>query len=129
MKRQTPIAGGYHGSGDLTIVAYRASYAVVLEARQPVDRAGAMENGRVEEWRGGVQGRRRQARATPFVAALAEKPIAPFPLPAHRTGRDHLGHPALGRVSRAGIRNRQRDDASNENTPSSPNTRASGNCR
>ena len=44
MKRQTPIAGGYHGSGDLTIVAYRASYAVALEARQPVDRAGAMEN-------------------------------------------------------------------------------------
>jgi hypothetical protein len=44
MKRQTPIAGGYHASGDLTIVAYRASYAVALEARQPVDRAGAMEN-------------------------------------------------------------------------------------
>jgi hypothetical protein len=39
MKHQTPLAGGYHGSGDLTIVAYRASYAVVLEARQPVDRA------------------------------------------------------------------------------------------
>lgn len=44
MKCQTPIAGGYHGSGDLTIVAYRASYAVALKTRQPVDRAGAMEN-------------------------------------------------------------------------------------
>jgi len=44
MRRQTPIAGGCHGSGDLTIVAYRASYAVALKARQPVDRAGAMEN-------------------------------------------------------------------------------------
>src|SRR5262245_63682748 len=59
-----------------------------VDAATPVD-------GRVEEWRGGVQGRRRQGRATPFVAALAEKPIAPFPLPAHRTGHDHLGHPAL----------------------------------
>ncbi len=44
MRRQTPIGGGCHGSGDLTIAAYRASYAVALEARQPVDRAGAMEN-------------------------------------------------------------------------------------
>jgi len=86
-------------------------------------------HGRVEEWRGGVQGRRRPGRAAPFVAALAEKPIAPFPLPAHRTGRDHLGHPALGRVSHGGMRGRHREDASNENTPSSPKTRASGNCR
>jgi len=37
----------------------------------------------------------------PFVAALAEKSIAPSHAPAHRTGRDHFGHPALGRVSRA----------------------------
>jgi hypothetical protein len=99
-----------------------------FERRAAVDAAGAVD-GRVEEWRGGVQGRRRQTRATPFVAALAEKPIAPFPLPAHRTGRDHLGHPALGRVSRAGIRGRDRGDASKQNTPSSPNNRASGNCR
>src|SRR5713101_2224431 len=47
---------------------------------------------RVEEERGGVQGRRRLKRATSFVVALAEKPIAPFPSPAHRTGRDHFGH-------------------------------------
>lgn len=60
--------------------------------------------GRVEEERGGVQGRRRQVRAASFVAALAEKPIAPFLLPAHRTGRDHFGHPALGRVSCGGMR-------------------------
>ena len=35
------------------------------------------------------------------MAALAEKSIAPSRAPAHRTGRDHFGHPALGRVSRA----------------------------
>jgi hypothetical protein len=44
MRCQTPIAGGCHGSDDLTIVAYRASYAVALKARPPMDRAGAMEN-------------------------------------------------------------------------------------
>src|SRR5262245_31351693 len=55
--------------------------------------------GRVEEERGGVQVRRRLERAASFVAALAEKTITPFLRPAHRTGRDHLGHPALGRVS------------------------------
>src|SRR5262249_13931419 len=38
------------------------------------------------------------------VAALAEWSIAPFPFPAHRTGRDHFGHPALGRISRRGMR-------------------------
>jgi len=51
-----------------------------------------------------VQGRRRRVRAAPFGVALAEKPIAPFPLSAHRTGRDHFGHPALGRVSHGGMR-------------------------
>ena len=53
--------------------------------------------GRVEEKRGGLQDRRRLRRAASFVVAFAEKSIAPFPLPAHRTGRDHFGHPALGR--------------------------------
>ncbi len=57
--------------------------------------------GRVEDERGGVQDRRRLLRAASFVVALAEKSIAPFLVPAHRTGRDHFGHPALGRVSRA----------------------------
>jgi len=59
---------------------------------------------RVEEERGGVQDRRRRVRAASFVVALAEKSIAPFPLSAHRTGRDHFGHPALGRVSHGGMR-------------------------
>jgi hypothetical protein len=36
---------------------------------------------RVEERRDGVQGRRRQSRATSFVAALAEKPITRFRSP------------------------------------------------
>jgi hypothetical protein len=44
MRRQTPIAGGCDGAADLAIVVYRPSCAVVLEAQQPVDRAGAMEN-------------------------------------------------------------------------------------
>ena len=44
MNRQTRIAGGGYGSADLPIVVYRASCAVVLETRMPVDRAGAMEN-------------------------------------------------------------------------------------
>jgi hypothetical protein len=57
--------------------------------------------GRVEDARDGVQDRRRLLRAAPFVAALAEKSIAPSRASAHRTGRDHFGHPALGRVSRA----------------------------
>src|SRR3989441_1735921 len=43
-------------------------------------------------------------RAASFVAALAEKSIAPFLLPAHRTGRAGFPHPALGRVSREGMR-------------------------
>src|SRR5258708_30469751 len=61
---------------------------------------------RVEEERGDVQDRRRQMRAAPFVVALAEKSIAPFPLPAHRTGRDYFSHPALGRVSHGGMHRR-----------------------
>jgi hypothetical protein len=44
MRRQTVIAGGCHGSPNLTIIAHSASCAVVLEALQPMDRAGAMEN-------------------------------------------------------------------------------------
>jgi hypothetical protein len=60
--------------------------------------------GRVEERRGGVQDRRRLTQATPFGVTFAEKSIAPFPLPAHRTGRDHFGHPALGRISHGGMR-------------------------
>jgi hypothetical protein len=60
--------------------------------------------GGVEERRGRVQDRRRLKQAASFVVAFAEKSIAPFPLPAHRTGRDHFGHPALGRISRRGMR-------------------------
>ena len=44
MNRQTAFAAGCYGADALTIGAYRASCAVGLEARQPVDRAGAMEN-------------------------------------------------------------------------------------
>jgi hypothetical protein len=44
MNGQMQISGGCNRSADLTIVVSRASCAVVLEARPPVDRAGAMEN-------------------------------------------------------------------------------------
>ena len=54
-----------------------------------------------------MQDRRRLKQAASFVVAFAEKSIAPFPLPAHRTGRDHFGHPALGRISRGGMRRSQ----------------------
>src|SRR6266550_6613107 len=63
-----------------------------------------------------------ETQATSFVAALAEKAIVPFLRPAHRTGRDHLGHPALGRVSRQGVRSGERERARGNNTPSSPKT-------
>ncbi len=41
--------------------------------------------GRVEGERGGVQDRRRLLRVASFVVALAERSIAPFLVPAHRT--------------------------------------------
>jgi len=44
MSCQTAFAEGCYGSGAVAIVACTASCAVVPEARQPVDRAGAMEN-------------------------------------------------------------------------------------
>jgi hypothetical protein len=63
-----------------------------------------------------VQARRRLVLATSFVAALAEKAIVPFLRPAHRTGRDHLGHPALGRVSCQGMRSGARERARGDST-------------
>ena len=44
MRRQTRHRGGCSGSGEVPIIDGTASCAVVLEPRQPVDRAGAMEN-------------------------------------------------------------------------------------
>jgi hypothetical protein len=37
-------SGGCHGSADVAISVYRPSCGLVLAPRQPVDRAGAMEN-------------------------------------------------------------------------------------
>ena len=88
--------------------------------------------GRVEKKRGSVQNRRRLRRAASFVAALAEKSIAPSLLPAHRTGRADFPHPALGRVSRQGMRaadRTRRGQHSGDRTPSVPNTACMGNCR
>ncbi len=45
-----------------------------------------------------------------FVVTLAEKSIAPFLLPAHRTVRADFPHTALGRVSRQGMRTGRTDE-------------------
>src|SRR5580692_11369373 len=51
--------------------------------------------GRVETWRGGV--RSSMSVSAPFVwRCLSGSTIAPFPRPAHRTGRADFPHPALG---------------------------------
>jgi hypothetical protein len=53
------------------------------------------EGGRVETWRGGV--RSSMSVSAPFVwRCLSGSTIAPFPRPAHRTGRADFPHPALG---------------------------------
>src|SRR5262245_21442840 len=52
-------------------------------------------DGRVEMWRGG--GRPNISVAAPFVwRCLTGSAMAPFPHPAHRTGRADFPHPALG---------------------------------
>ena len=71
-----------------------------------------MSKGKRERMKGSVESKRSTVACRAggacderqsFGVALAEKPIAPFLLPAHRTGRDHFGHPALGRVSHGGM--------------------------
>jgi hypothetical protein len=49
--------------------------------------------------------------------------------PARRTGRDHFGHPALGRVSRTAFAGASRGSRSRARTPTSPKTAMTGNCR
>ena len=50
---------------------------------------------RVEVWRGGV--RLSMSVSAPFVwRCLSGSAVAPFPHPAHRTGRADFPHPALG---------------------------------
>ena len=51
--------------------------------------------GRVEVWRGDV--RLSMSVPAPFVwRCLSGSAVAPFPHPAHRTGRADFPHPALG---------------------------------
>ncbi len=53
------------------------------------------KGGRVEVWRGGV--RPSMSVPAPFVwRCLSGSAVAPFPHPAHRTGRADFPHPALG---------------------------------
>src|SRR4029077_14023927 len=52
-------------------------------------------SGRVEVWRGDV--RLSMSVSAPFVwRCLSGSAVAPFPHPAHRTGRADFPHPALG---------------------------------
>jgi hypothetical protein len=54
-----------------------------------------LRNGRVEMWRGDV--RLSMSVSAPFVwRCLSGSAVAPFPHPAHRTGRADFPHPALG---------------------------------
>ena len=62
-------------------------------------------------------------------ACSPRRPSLRFFVPAHRTGRDHFGHPALGRVSRYGMRSGGRERDSGDRTPSSPKTTGMGNRR
>src|SRR5262249_29638000 len=55
----------------------------------------SVANGRVEMWRGFC--RSNISVSAPFVwRCLSGSTMAPFPHPAHRTGRADLPHPALG---------------------------------
>ena len=58
-------------------------------------RHGRPEFGKVEVWRGDV--RLSMSVPAPFVwRCLSGSAVAPFPHPAHRTGRANFPHPALG---------------------------------
>src|SRR5262252_4341441 len=58
-------------------------------------RAMTVEDGRVEMWRGIC--RSDISVSAPFVwRCLSGSTVAPFPHPAHRTGRADFPHPALG---------------------------------
>jgi hypothetical protein len=57
------------------------------------------ENGRVERWRGGLGFGIIPCRGFPVCVSLSTC-RAPFPPPAHRTGRADFPHPALGQGSR-----------------------------
>jgi hypothetical protein len=59
------------------------------------DRGNRCKSSRVEAWRGGV--RLSMSVSAPFVwRCLSGSTMAPFPRPAHRTGRADFPHPALG---------------------------------
>src|SRR5262245_57839075 len=108
-------------SGGLAVNKPGVSTARSIPSTLPRPHARPACGGRVEKKRGGVQDRRRLRRAASFVAALAEKSIAPSLLPAHRTGRAAFPHPALGRVTQP-VADRLirgvRSPSSNSNWPS-----------
>jgi hypothetical protein len=92
-RRHHPLCSGSGRSRprtELTVPATLRSSRVPETSRHR--RAGFS---RVEMWRG--DGRQEMSVAAPFVWRCPSTPtIAPFPHPAHRTGRATLPHPALG---------------------------------
>jgi hypothetical protein len=79
-----------------------------LEDRVVVGRFDDFFGGRVEERRGGRRtGDSCSPAAFASVPGVSIRSIAPFPLPAHRTGRADFPHPALRLDSREGSRGRR----------------------
>ena len=79
--------------------AARPSFTSLIDAAHPYrarpKTAFFNEIGRVEVWRGDV--RLSMSVSAPFVwRCLSGSAVAPFPHPAHRTGRADFPHPALG---------------------------------
>ena len=79
-------------TGQLARIRARRSSAGRVKS-DPARRTAGV--GRVEVWRGGV--RLSMSVSAPFVwRCLSGSAVAPFPHPAHRTGRADFPHPALG---------------------------------
>ena len=94
------VRRGYHNSRSdihLNGLAWTVADVRVESDLAPIAdvRPGMSQKCRVEMWRGG--GRLNISVAASFVwRCLSGSALAPFPHPAHRTGRADFPHPALG---------------------------------
>jgi hypothetical protein len=84
--------------------SYRGGSTVPRTGLAPVGLTQLHDARRVERWRGGGTGRAKSSRTFRIVRLPRSLPSAPFPPPAHRTGRALLTHPALGLEFTSGIR-------------------------
>jgi len=90
MSRETGCREGYDRARHLTIVAYTVSCAVVLEARQPVDRAGAMENAQSA------------FPTTPWTAHKTRRPQRPTGIRLFRFGEGRTRTTTMTRINQGG---------------------------